>query len=792
MKWTCIISVLLLLQINLKVSGQTYTVSGYITDEQSGETLIGAAVQEKGHPGGVITDMNGLFRFVGLSPGKHTLVISHLSYETKEIQVNIVNKSQVLNAIKLKSQPQKLSEVSIVAEKPNVAGDRQVETSMRELSAHAIQSIPTARNDIFTAIKFLPGVERTEPFSPLYSVRGGDPGGNAVMLDGVMIYNPYHASISSGIFNTRIIKSVDLLEGGFGAKYGGRNSSVMFITTKDGSTDALHGEIEPSTLHSRAFLEFPVGKKGSAMIAGRYYYDIVSQFIYQSNNYFYDMNFSYTLRLNARQRLSFKYFYSRDHSAIDFNTFYRYIGNTLNTDIYNDFDFSLFNRWYNQAATAIHTWVFGPRAFLRTQLYYSEHRSRNLSGIDFTYNAPSANQDTTRIRLQTSSVFNNFIGDLTLKSHINLKMARFNTLEIGIEANSYGFKNNVAINRIDQGSLNHYPIQLSAYGEDKIQMGPLILRPGVRITRYDGTPLYYEPRFNMVLSLPWEIQLRGAWGIYDQNVISMNTNDIEMSQIVDYYYPLKGYHPSQSIHYIAGIDKRLNSASVLSLDLYYKNISRVYTFDINEASSKILTLSDKLQAGKGTAYGAELMLRGAYKNLSGWFSYGLSWADRSYPFINNGKPYPYDYNRRNAVKIVGSYAITKNLEYNASFTYLSGNYRSIEQTVQSYYYYDPVTDQLSFFPQWIANGKNNAKMPALINLDMSIRKRLRKGFGARLSEVLGADESYLTVTIRNLTFFRRNVDYYFPISAIPRWKGKYVPFGTNYLPSVGMSYAIKF
>jgi hypothetical protein len=255
---------------------------------------------------------------------------------------------------------------------------------------------------------------------------------------------------------------------------------------------------------------------------------------------------------------------------------------------------------------------------------------------------------------------------------------------------------------------------------------------------------------------------------------------------------MRDYEPSKSVHYIAGIDKQLNEFSLLSLDVYYKDIQRIYTFDINQRDVDAITLSDKLQPGSGDAYGAELLLRGAYKNLSGWCSYGLSWANRQYPYLNNGEEYPYDYNRRHTFKLVTNYSVTKTLEYNLSFTFLSGIYRSIEQNVQTYYYYNPHSGEMSFFPIWTSGEKNNAKMPALINLDMSIRKRLRTGFGKQMSDVFNARESYLTVTIRNITFFRRNVEYFFPIAGIPRWDGKYLPFGTNYFPTVGLSYTIKF
>ncbi len=771
---------------------QHYAVSGYVTDADTRETLIGATIYEMEGKRGVVTDLNGFFQLAGLTSGQHRLEISYLGYELVEVEIQIENKSLLLPEIKLKAAILKVDEVTIFAAQPDAAADREVETSHIELTSKSIQSIPTAGNDVFSAIKYLPGIDRTEPFSPLFTVRGSDPGENAVMLDGVMIYNPYHSSITSGIFNTQTIKSVDLLAGGFGAEYGGRNSSVMYINTKDGNSSGIHGEIEPSTFHSKAFVEFPVGKKGSGMVAGRYYYDIFSEFIMQNSSYFYDLNLSYTLRLNPRNRLTFKYFYSHDKSGMNFNTFYKYFGNTFDFDIYDDFQLQLQNKWSNQAATVIHKWVMSPRVFLRTQVYYSAHNSDNYSSTDFKFDVTGENIDTIRFNLQTSSGFTNHISDVSAKTALTIKLLRNNTFRFGAEFNRFDFQNTAEINAIDQGELLRSPFQISAFIEDKIIAGPFIFRPGVRVTQYDEKSWFYEPRANLAVRLPANIKLKFAWGIYYQHVISMNTNEVEMNQSVDYYFPLTNYNPSKSVHYIGGIEARLNPKSILSLDVYYKDIASVYTFDINQTDSEVLTLSDKLMQGSGEAYGAELMLRGGIKNLSGWASYGLSWATRTYPYINEGMKYSYDYNRRHTFKLVANYAITRSLEYNVSFVYLSGTHRSIEQIRQDYYYYDPQKEELSFFPIWISGAKNQAKMPALINLDMSIRKRLRAGFGSQIAEVFNATESYLTITIRNLTFFRRNIEYYFPIAGVDRWEGKYFPFGTNYFPSVGFSYTIKF
>jgi len=786
---------LILVFIANDINAQNYTVSGYIIDSASKETLIGAVIIDIESNKGVVSDGNGYFQLPGLKKGNHFISFSHVGYNTHQQALEITNRSILVNEVRLSMQVQELQDVTVVASKSDIIGDRRLETSMMKLSSKTISSIPTAGNDVFKAVKFLPGIDRTEPSSPLFTVRGSDPGENAVLLDGVMIYNPYHSSITSGIFNTQTIKNVDLLVGGFGAEYGGRNSAFMYITTKDGSSDKIHGELEPSTFHSKGFIEFPVGEKGTAMIAGRYYYDIFSAFILHNNSYFYDFNVSYTYRLNQKNRLTLKYFQSKDHTGISFNTFYKYIGNTFeDLDFYRDLDLRMKNNWSNIAATLIHKCILTPRIYLRTQLYYSGHRSDNLSTTAFQYNGvDDETSDTMRISLQTSSNFVNEIFDYSAKTQLTINISKSNILKLGAEINRYYFKNSAQINLIDQGELKQSPLLFSGYAEDKWEFGRFIIRPGIRITKYSDMLADYEPRINAAIILPASIRFKLAYGIYYQHVISMNTNEVEMSQSVDYYYPLKNYKPSKSIHYIASIEKDLNANSSVSLDVYYKDLERIYTFDINQASTQVITLSEKLQQGSGEAYGAELILKGGYKNVSGWIAYCLSWATRSYPFINKGKSYPYDYNNRHTIKAVVNYSITKSLEYNASLVYLSGVYRSIEETMQNYFYYDPELNNISMFPIWISNSKNNAKMPPRINLDMSIKKRLRSGFGKQMSEVLNTSESYVTVTIRNILFLYRNVDYYFPIGgSIERYKGKYIPFGSNYLPSVGFSYTLKF
>jgi hypothetical protein len=771
---------------------QSYSVSGYITDSETHETLIGAIVQVKDGNKATITDSYGFFSLTGLKPGDYYLTVNHLGYQPRYIKISIENKGIILKEIILQPSNITLDEVSIVGVKTDNVADKSIETSHIQLNPQMIRSIPTAGNDVFAAAKYLPGIDRTEPFSPLYTVRGGDPGENGVMLDGVMIYNPYHSSIGSGIFNTMIIKDVDLLVGGFGAEYGGRNSSIMYITSKDGNTNELHGEIEPSTFHSKVFLEFPAGKNGSMMVAGRYFYDLPFNFIFQNVNYFYDYNISYTNRIGNRHRLTLKYFESKDLTGYNFNTFYRYFGNSFNTKLYDNFILEQQNNWKNRSATVIHKFVLSPRIFIRSQLYYSHHRSNNFSGLDFTLKFPDDKNPGDSIPFQwtASSRLNSEITDACAKSAITIKISSNNDLHAGVEYNEYQFRNSVVMNDVNSGSFNRNPALLAFFIEDKFTSKIFTIRPGVRITNYQNNGWQYEPRINASLSLSKGLRLKAAYGEYLQYIISMNTNEIEMSQIVDYYYPLWELKPEKSIHYILGVEKKITSALSISVDGYYKDMPVVYSFDMNNYIGQ----SNSLLKGKGNAYGVELMLEGKYKKLSGWLSYSYARSFRQYPNsqVNKGERYNFDYNRPHTVKTVVNMQITPTFALNGSFTYLSGARRSIETTTQNYYYYDPITNKTSSFPLWTTNDKNGAKMPPLINLDLAIKKKLLRGIGKQFANLIHADESYVTVTIRNLLFLYRNVEMYFPGAGIPGYEDKYIPIGSNYVPSVGASYTLKF
>lgn len=780
---------LLLLSIFLSIYvlpgyAQTYTVSGYVVDADTRETLIGVTVFVKETANGTITDGNGFFRLGGLKPGEYTLQFTYIGYEKTDKKIDIINRSKLLNETSLKQKIVELGDVTIIGIKPDSTGDKEVETSQLKISSRTIQYIPAAGGDVFRAIKYLPGLDATEPFSPLYSARGSDPAGNLVLLDGVAIYNPYHFTTADGLFNYQTIKDVDVMVGGFGAEYGGRNASILYITTKDGNMNKLHGEIEPTTTHSKLFLEFPIGRRSSMIIAGRYHYDIPGYFLYSTKSYFCDLNISYTSRLNERNRFTIKLFDSRDNFKYNPDRLFAYLGNTFDIDTYDDIDISMRNYWTNQVATAYLKTIISPNIYLKTQVYGSFHTANNFSGLNFYYKP-----DTDRtLRLIYNTLFISKINDGCAKTVLNIKLDTINTLKLGVEINSYHFNNSARILDIDKGNNIRSPSLYSGFFEDKVRLGKFIIRPGLRVSNYSYRNKWqYEPRINMVLGWPSDIKIKAAWGIYYQDIISMNTQEYELSQFLDYYYPLKNNNSSRSVHYILGFEKPVFSSMNLSADLYYIDMPVTYTFDLNQNELEARTFSDKLIKGTGKSYGVEINLKGEFKKLTGWMSYRLCRSTRSYPNIMNGKSFLFDFDRKHSFKAVLNYNITSNVTYNISLLVQSGLPKTLESTLQNHYYYNSLTGELSTYPFGVSAAKNNARLPVQTELDIGIIKRIRSGFGADLAEFIKADQSYFTMTFGNLLFFRRNVLYYYPYG-----EEKYLPVGINYFPTISVGYIIKF
>jgi len=267
----------------------------------------------------------------------------------------------------------------------------------------------------------------------------------------------------------------------------------------------------------------------------------------------------------------------------------------------------------------------------------------------------------------------------------------------------------------------------------------------------------------------------------------MNTQDFEISQYLDYYYPLQNREPLVSIHYIVSIEGKLSRNLDYSVSGYYKDLSNLYRFDYTTTASSIFAYKAALEQGSGKAYGLEFLMRGEINQLSGWASYSYSRSTRSYPSIQQGKEYLYDGDQTHNLKIVALYKLTEDITASSTIKITSGYPKTWETGMVSHYSYDPVTNTVGIFPDQITPVKNNVRYPARIIWDIGWKKKLRDGFGYHLAEYIGSDEAYFTMSIQNLLFLRRNPYMYM---YIPEYG--YYAYDFMFFPIVSAGYSIKF
>ncbi|MBO4525665.1 MAG: TonB-dependent receptor, partial [Bacteroidales bacterium] len=292
---------------------QRATVSGYITDLQTGETLIGAGVIEGGK--GAVTNAYGFYTLT-LPKGHHSLTFSYVGYAEQTVDLNLL-RDTTINVPLVPGTA--LKEATVVASKD--AGIQSTKMSAIELPMQVIKHAPVlfGEHDVLKTIQLMPGVQSgAEGFSGIY-VRGGGPEENLLLLDGIPLYNAEHLMGILSVFQPEAVKKVTLYKGSFPARYGGRISSIIDVRTNDGNLKEFHGSVGVSALTDKIHLEGPIIKDKLAFsLSGR----ALHTFIYTPlihkmagtpvNYYFYDLNAKLAWRISDRDRLFANFYNGRD------------------------------------------------------------------------------------------------------------------------------------------------------------------------------------------------------------------------------------------------------------------------------------------------------------------------------------------------------------------------------------------------------------------------------------------------------------------------------------------------
>jgi hypothetical protein len=664
-----------------------YTISGYIKDAESGETIIAANIGIKGK-NGMMSNQYG-FWSVTLVEGKHQIVASHIGYKPSIISINLT-KDTSINI--LLQNGISLSEEVVVTSTKRENNVRAAQMGKVTLPIEQIKGVPAFMGevDLLKVVQLLPGVRNAGEGSSGIYVRGGGPDQNLIMLDDAVVYNTGHLFGFFSIFNADAIKNVTLIKGGMPAQYGGRLSSVLDVSMKEGNNQKYQFEGGIGLIASRFSIQGPIVKDKASFIvsARRTYVDALakgfvkkgSQF-YGSGYYFYDLNTKINYKFNEKDRLYLSGYFGRD--VFDF----RNGKQSLNINI----------PWGNATGTLRWNHVFNRKLFANTTAVYNDY--------NFTFNGK---QDNFDLKLASG------IRDLTLKQDFDYYPASNHKLKFGWLFTYHRFTPSVVSGRQDSIEFNPKSAQVkfaneaALYVQDdwdvskkvKINVGlrysnftqigaykiyktdefqnrldSTVFKKGQTVKSYGGL----EPR----LTLRYEINERtsikasATRNLQYIHLVSNSGTTLPTDIWVPSTYKVK---PQISWLYAAGLFKNIkNNTYETSVEVYYKKMQNQIEYREGYTNNSLKDIEDDFTFGNGWSYGSEFFVNKVKGRFTGWIGYTLSWTWRKFEGLNGGEKFPAKYDRRNDMSIVAMYEINKKWKLSSAFVYGTGSASTLPQ-----------------------------------------------------------------------------------------------------------------
>ncbi|MEL6986882.1 MAG: TonB-dependent receptor, partial [Bacteroidota bacterium] len=650
-------------------SQDKYTISGYIKDAVSGETLISANVYSKTDINlGVVSNTYGYFALT-LPEGEYEIVFSYLGYGDEIRSFNL--KNDIIIDIELQ-QGVLVEEIVVTAEEENEA-IQNTEMGTIEMDVLEVKKIPAifGEVDVLKSLQLLPGVSSVGEGNAGFYVRGGGPDQNLVLLDEAVVYNSGHMLGFFSVFNPDAIKNTTLIKGGMPANYGGRLSSVVDIQMKDGNDQKFSVEGGIGIIASRLTLQGPIDKgKTSFILTGRrtYLFDLLQPVLNQTdfagtNYYFYDLNAKINHRFSDKDRLFFSAYFGRD--KLIYNQENRGFGIEL--------------PYGNATATIRWNHLFSDKLFMNISGIYNKY--------DFKF---AANQDAF-----TGEIFSG-VEDLNGKIDFDYFLNPSNHLKFGVNYTYHTITPNI-LDATDgnveftNDLMPKYGHEYAAYLLNDFKMGSsLKFNLGLRISGYTQVGPYesiegqtfgsgekvksfaaLEPRFGFNYTLNESTSIKGGLTFSTQylHLVSNSTSTlpadvwVSSSELVD---------PQKGIQYALGFFKNFdNGKYVTSLEVYYKDLQNQIDFRESYVDNA-KQVEDEFVFGQGRSYGAELFLKKAKGRLNGWLGYTLSRTERWFDEIENGRVFPTTYDRTHDLSIVLNYAASKKWDLGLAFVFGTG------------------------------------------------------------------------------------------------------------------------
>ena len=730
-------------------------IGGKINDINSGESLPYAKVRVKDTNRVTTANQDGSFTILNIPVGS-ILVINKMGYESKEIKVTSVTKRLIINLYKLEKDS--LIEDVVVVGSVNSNMMQQSGISQFSLSPDLTRSLPNlGEQDIFRSMQLLPGVSGSNESSSGLVVRGGTIDQNLVLFDDFTVYHVDHVFGFFSAFNNNAIKDVQFYKGGFGAKYGGRMSSVVDITGKDGNTEQFGIGASVSLLSTNAVVEQPFADgAGSFILTGRksyqsdLYNDILEsvtgenqnaqagtstpgqfalgRFSIEPESYFYDMNAKLTYRLPNDDKFSISFYNGADEldnsRDVDGNADISRLcelfdgnGPFGGTFCEEEISFAVgtidLSEWGNTGISAKYSHQWNDRLdtnFVISASEYFSYRDR-LINTQVIYE-DSDDEPTTG---ESSSNEDNQLDDFTVKIENDYYLNQWNTLSFGLQYT----QQNIDFSLIQNGDLvletKNEGATSTVYIEDEIVINALIVIPGLRVSKYSiNDEVYTEPRLSIAYELNDTTQLRAAFGDYHQFALSVARQSIEEGPR-NFWTLADGetVPVSKSSHFILGTTHYVGNYN-FNIELFHKEYEGLSEFTQQtrpirneDGTGLTLILEQEFHSGSGTASGVELFLQKNIGDLTGWVGYTFSEVIYDFPTVSD-TTYFADQDATNEFKTVLMYR-WGDWDLASTFIYATGRpYTEVLGVVED-----------TFPPTYEVGAKNDLRYDDYHRLDLS-------------------------------------------------------------------------
>jgi len=699
------------------IQAQTGIVRGFVYEKKTGEPVIFTNVYFYKTSIGAATDVNGYFNISKIPPGKYTLMVTALGYDTLKMPVEVKAGEIMSKKLFLKSGVVNLDPFNVTAERQEYKTETR--TSVIKISPKQIKTIPTigGQPDLAQYLQVLPGVIFTGDQGGQLYIRGGAPIQNKVLLDGMIIYNPFHSIGLFSVFDTDILRNAEIYTGGFGAEYGGRISSVMDLTTRDGNKNRISGKVNASTFGAKILVEGPLKKQtDESEGSSSFIFSVKNSYLEQSSEVLYDYIDTAGLPFN----------YTDLYGKISLNG--------ANGSKVNFFGFNFTDKVKYKAINDFHWDAFGGGA----NFVIIPGNSPVLMEGNFAYSSYKISLEDQISTPRTSEIngfnmglnFTYFLGSNHIKYGIELK--GFKT--------DYNFFN--AVNRKIEQAEN--TTEIAGYVKYKLTAGKFLIEPSFRVQYYASLSEFSpEPRFAIKHNTTDRLRLKMAGGLYSQNLISANSD----RDIVNLFYGflsgtdnLQNEFDGEEItsflqkaeHIIFGIEYDLLKNITVNFEVYYKNFSQLTNINRNKIFDDNDQYYDKPDYYKkdfiietGDAKGIDISVKYDFRRVYFWGVYSLGFVDR-YDGIIEYVPH---YDRRHNVNLVGSYVLGEDLNWEINVRWNFGSGFPFTQT-QGFYGKINFTDGI--FTDYVREneelgiqyaGLNEGRLPTYHRLDFTVKRK---------------------------------------------------------------------